>query len=172
MWAKTVISCKVGCHFLAKRRIPRVLVDDYAVCPTVFAARITLQWRGGIPSTRKKAVPFWPFVVRNGPSWNLGMRTVVWVEYSPQVSMERQTYILFPLLALNFRSFSRVKKCYDVSRRALLCGGGGEARLSEILVNFGPTYHSIIITSRTHTVNGQSLYNVYELSSHGTKYGN
>jgi hypothetical protein len=113
---------------------------------------------GEFRAPEKKAVPFWPFVVRNGPSWNLGMRTVVWVEYSPQVSMERQTYILFPLLALNFRSFSRVKKCYDVSRRALFCGGGG--RLSDILVNFGPTYHSIIITSRTHTVNGQSLYNV------------
>ena len=96
VWAKTAISCKVGCHFLAKRRIPRVLVDGYAVCSTVFAARITFQWRGGIPSTRKKAVPFWPFVVRNGPSWNLGMRTVVSVEYSPHVSMVRLTYILIP----------------------------------------------------------------------------
>ena len=81
---------------------------------------------GEFRAPETKAVPLWPFVVGHGPSWHLRMRTVVSVEYSPEVSMERQTYILFPLLALNFRYFCRAKKCYDVSRRALLCGEGAD----------------------------------------------
>jgi hypothetical protein len=79
VWAKTAISGVVGFHFLAKRRIPCVLVDGYAVCSTVFAARITFQWRGGIPSTRKKSRfilascgPQWPIMGFGGAYSSLG----------------------------------------------------------------------------------------------------
>jgi hypothetical protein len=169
--AKMATSGKGGWHFLVQRLIGRVLVAWQAVRSTVFAARTTLQWRGGIPGTFKKcrsmwalcgpkrpylvqwgatfwgndefrgslwaamqgiryflrcevlsnvagefrgpetkAVPLWPFVVRHGPSWNLGMRTVVSVQYSPPFSMERQTDILFPLLVHHYRYFCRAQK--------------------------------------------------------------
>ena len=76
-----------------------------------FSRRESLSNGGGeFRAPEKKAGSLWPLVVRNGTSWDLGVRTVVWVEYSPQVSMERLTYILFPLLALNFRYFCRAKK--------------------------------------------------------------